>query len=104
MKALTVLGGTVLVVIVIALSAVFNGYTLSALWGWFVVPTFSLPRLSITAAIGIALVVDYLTRQRTADPGDEDRSFAEEMVRDTTFAVLKPSFALLFGWIVHLFM
>jgi hypothetical protein len=104
MKALAVLGGTVLVVIAIVLSAVFNGYALSVLWGWFVVPTFNLPQLSIAAAIGIAMVVGYLTKQEITDPKDEDRSFTEKMVRATIFAIVKPGFALLFGWVVHLFM
>jgi hypothetical protein len=33
-------------------AAVFNGYALSILWGWFVVPTFGVPALTVVQAHG----------------------------------------------------
>ncbi len=44
---------------VIAVLAIWQGYVLSILWGWFFVPL-GLPTISIAHAIGIALVVGVL--------------------------------------------
>ena len=104
MKALAVLGGAVGAIALMAFSAIFNGYTLSVLWGWFIVPIFHLPQLSIVAAIGISLVIGYLTHQVINDPDDKEKSFGEKIGFAVVYAVLKPGFALLIGWVVHLFM
>lgn len=78
------------------LSAVWSGYVLTVLWGWFIVP-FGLPALSISWAFGLILVVSLL------------RSPARKPREDETWHVLAcytlgPLFALLFGWIAHSFM
>lgn len=44
-----------------ALYAIWGGYVLTCLWGWFVVPTFALPPLTLAQAIGVSLIVGYLT-------------------------------------------
>lgn len=43
--------------------ALVEGAGLSLLWAWFIVPTFGLPALTITRAIGIALLVTTLFGQ-----------------------------------------
>lgn len=87
-------------------SSIFNGYALSVLWGWFVVPTFGAPALGVVPSIGIAMVVSYLTHQvHGCDRKKEkDQSFVEAISYSIAFVFLKPSIALFFGWIVHLFM
>ena len=102
MLALAVLGGTVAFVTLMVLSSIFNGYALSVLWGWFVVPIFGAPRLSIVPAIGIAMVVGYLTHQ--IETRRDEEGFGRQMAKSTALAILKPAFTLFFGWIVHLFM
>lgn len=104
MVALAILGAIAAVPIIIALSSIFNGYALCVLWGWFMVPTFGLPKISIPAAIGIALVIRYLTREMSASKSDEEGGFKESLLMDILIAILQPSFALFFGWIVHLYM
>lgn len=103
MTALAVLGGIVGVGILMVFSSIFNGYALSVLWGWFVVPTFGAPALGVVPAIGVAMVVSYLTYQMH-DCKKEETSFGETIAKGTAVAILKPSFALFFGWIVHMFM
>lgn len=103
MIALAVFGGVVGVIVLIVASSILNGYVLSVLWGWFVVPTFGAPSLSIAPAIGIALVVGYMTHQ-IHDCQKEDRSFSQKIAEGVAMIVLKPMLALFFGWIVHLFM
>ncbi len=103
MTALAVLGGVVGVAFLMVFSAIFNGYALSVLWGWFVVPTFGAPALDVVPAIGIALVVGYMTHQMREKKKDE-QSFKQIIAHGTAYAIIKPSFALFTGWIVHLFM
>jgi len=80
-------------------SAIFNGYALSVLWGWFIVKTFSLPALTIPTAIGVAMVVSYLTVH--LDTSKEDnKSAGEKLFACIIWAIVKPSFALAMGWIV----
>lgn len=96
-------GVEALVVIAILCFAppIWSGYALSVLWSWFIVPKFNLPALDIPTAIGIALVVDYMTKQSYSGLAkSEDHSIRRTAIE----ALFRPAFALLFGWIVTKFM
>ena len=99
---LTVLGGLTAFVLIIVLSTLFNGYALTKLWSWFVVPAFGVAPLGLTQAIGVSLIVSYLTHQIHEE--DKSRSTSETLIRSVAIAIMKPSLALLMGWIVTLFM
>ena len=103
MAFLAVLGALVALPMVMFISSILNGYVLSILWGWFIVPTLGAPTLSTVPAIGIALVVAYLTYQ-VSDCEKVKREFSEEVERFFGLVVLRPLLTLLFGWAVHLFM
>lgn len=91
MAAVAIIGGWLL-----------SGWVLTILWGWFIVPTFGLPRLGIAPALGVSLVVGYLTRH-WVDVKSPERTSAERWTR--TFAItLSPLLSLGMGWVVHLFM
>ena len=103
MKFLTVMGGGLFsAIILMVLSAIFSGYALSVLWSWFIVPTFGLPAISIPVAIGISIIVGYMSRSVTEK--DEDESFGDIMTKGIITAITKPAMALLIGYVVHLFM
>ena len=104
MILLAALGLVVLVAATVVVSAVFNGYVLSILWGWFMVPVFHLPALSVAPAIGIALVIGYLTKQLPPDIEEKERSTASKIARLVGLAVFHPALVLVFGWVVHKFM
>ncbi|MBI5742648.1 MAG: hypothetical protein HZA25_02320 [Candidatus Niyogibacteria bacterium] len=104
MTLLAVLGGFVSFVFLMIVNSIFNGYALSVLWGWFVVPTFNIPQLSVAAAIGIAIVVRYLTHQIPENGKGDEKSLGEQTARIAMVVIFRPSFALLVGYIVHLFM
>jgi len=93
-----VLGYATAFIALIVVSATMNGWALSILWGWFLVPAFGLPEISIPVAIGVALIVGYLTHQQQ-DTSSED-GLGEVMVRSAFMAFGKPLLTLLFGWIV----
>jgi hypothetical protein len=53
------------------ISSIVQGYVLVILWGWFVMPFFSAPKLSIPIAIGLTIVGKYFTHQY--NPSDANR-------------------------------
>ncbi len=74
-----------------------NGAALMLLWGWFMVSTFGLPVISLVQAIGIGIIIGFLTQQHI--PRDEDMK--KELL---LYEIILPVFATATGWIVHLFM
>jgi len=96
-----VLGYIFTVLIVMFISATYSGYALSVLWGWFIVPTFDIPAISIPTAIGIALVIGFVSKSDQTTDGS--KSFADSLGELVVKAFLKPSIALLIGWVVTLF-
>jgi hypothetical protein len=83
--------------------AIWNGYALSVLWGWFVVTTFEARPLTIPAAIGVAAVVGYLTKQDD-DYIDKDKTPTERIIQSIGMSLIRPAFALAFGWVIYQFM
>lgn len=75
---------------------IVRGLVLMALWGWFIVP-FGLPGLTLAWAIGISLIVGFLTADVKPDP---DRDLLVSMVMSMAFSVL----AFIVGAIVQIFM
>ena len=102
MKGLAFLG-VVGLGVVLVLGTILNGIALSIMWGWFIVPVFAAPPITVPAAIGLSIIIGYLT---------SDLSLKREVSEDTTEAViklimisiLKPLAYLGFGYVVTLFM
>ncbi len=86
---MAILGGFAAVVI----SAILRGFALQVLWGWFVVEWFGLKALSIPEALGLSLVVGFLTLQYQKD----ERSFGEKMI----YAIVVSVIVLAIGWLYH---
>jgi len=80
------------------LAPVWSGFVLSILWGWFLVPAFHLPQITIPLAIGISLVIGMLTYQVSAQ--EPDKTYTK---RSITIAIVYPLLLLIFGAIVHIF-
>jgi hypothetical protein len=99
---LACVGLLVLTVVAVVLGAVMNGYVLSVLWGWFVVPLFSAPPLSVATAIGLSLAVGMLvSHESSSSSGKKDTSDAIAAV--VSRVILAPLFTLFVGWIVKSF-
>jgi hypothetical protein len=92
--------GGILVLALIPLVIIFQGWVLTVLWSWFVAPTFNLPELSIAVAIGLSLVVSMF---KTYTASNKELTQNEKLT-NALATVLVPLFTLFFGWIVHLFM
>ncbi len=63
-----------LFVTVYAIGTLLNGWALHLLWLWFIVPIFNLPALSIGQAIGLGMIVSFLTYHYQASPKDKDEN------------------------------
>ena len=93
-------------VAVVALGTVgtlWRGYVLTVLWAWFVVPTFGLAALALAPAIGLSLLVHFLTYQSDAAKPLEG-SFSDRFAKTAGRALLWPALALGIGWVISRFM
>lgn len=99
MTALLMIVGVFAVSIV---GIIWKGYVLSILWAWFAVPVFGLPALGIAAAIGVALVISFLTHQYVYT--EDERGPAAKFGAMFGAAFLYPLIVLTTGWIVKGFM
>ena len=97
MTGLAIIGALVL----IPVTSILNGWVLTKLWGWFVVPVFGLPALSIAPAIGLSIIVGYLTIHANKS---NDSSSNDGVGLALFKAISTPLLYLFFGWIVSLFM
>jgi hypothetical protein len=77
-------------------AALLEGWVLSVMWRWFIVPL-GAPVISIPAAIGIALLAGMLTHQ-TRNPDEV------EWEHLLSSALIAPPFILLVGWVVKQFL
>lgn len=102
MAASAVLGGFAALLLSFIWVAAWSGFTLSVLWGWFVVPFFGVPTLSVAQAYGMALVVRAakgLDTRSEKNPG----SFGVVLGKAFVLAPLISGFSLLFGWVAKSF-
>ncbi len=84
------------------IGAIVNGWAFAALWGWFIVPIFSLPSLHISEAIGVALIVSFLTASRMKH--DEiTEGLGEAIANAIVQLILYPLISVSIGWIVYQF-
>lgn len=87
--------------------SIWSGYVLSVLWAWFIVPTFELQAISIPAAIGVSLLVNYLTsKSPQANEGNQSgqSKIAQTFINGLVFMFFSPLFALGMGAVVRMFM
>ena len=90
--------GCLLALIFVPLIYIWNGFVLQQLWGWFAVEKFALPPLSIAEAIGISLIVGFLTTHVS------DAKEKQEAWITLVAGVINTGIVLLIGFVVHLFM
>lgn len=102
-KFLAVIGGVVSGLAALALAMLTYGWVLSILWSWFMVPALHLPRLSISAAIGITITVRCMLNQSSGIDTPK-RTTSERITNFIGYSLLGPLVVLVIGWAIHLFM
>ena len=80
------------------------GYALSLLWAWFIAPIFGLPALTITQALGVAIVVGLLTHQAMPNDSNAHTTAIDKLIPAVITLIFRPLMAIICGWIVHSFM
>jgi hypothetical protein len=106
LKASRYAGVIVLFVLAGFLAILLHGWALSVLWGWFVVPIFKVPQLTIPLAIGIVTTVQLVVRQdySAAIALYRDAPVGDSVARFVSDALLGPVSAVGFGWVVTQFL
>jgi len=84
---------------VFALMMVWGGYVLSILWSWFIVPAFEVSSLGLAEAVGITIIIKYMTR--TIEKKEEVSM--EYLANQTKSAIMTPLLALSLGYLVQFF-
>ena len=81
-----------------------RGLVLQALWTWFAVETFAAPPVTLVQAIGLSLLVSFLTYQWDArQERDPNETPFEGALAAALAGLFLSGFAYLFGAIVHSF-
>jgi hypothetical protein len=95
--AVTAILGALLFALILSPFIILNGWVLSWLWLWFLVPL-GIPAIGVVHAMGITGVVGFLTKQYTETDGEKDRG------EKLAYLVVAPFLALAVGYILHSFM
>jgi hypothetical protein len=95
-----------LLAVFIAFSSMYNGWVLMKLWEWFIIPVFHLPMLTLPAAMGLSLVVHFLTyqHQSTSDTKGTEEEEKKKRIRIFVQIFLRPLIVLGIGYVIHLYM
>lgn len=98
---MTVLAFLIVLALFTTVACVIRGFVLSVLWSWFMVPTFGLPTLGITASIGLCLVIGFIVVPLVSDNHKSEKKNWVEVLLESVFS---PLLVLFVGWIIHCFM
>lgn len=99
-KLVSCLGYTVISIGTIVYATLVSGLVLAVLWGWFMVPIFKLPELTMMQAVGIGYVVSYMTQRVDMSSKDEENSIGMKLVKAFMAVTGKAVVFLVFGYII----
>lgn len=93
------LGKVVFGLVVIVISAIVRGLAVSVLWNWFL-PTIGISHISVAQALGIFLVVHYLTydERLKEDPDYKKAGTIERLIIASLSILANAIAAILCGW------
>lgn len=80
---------------------VVRALVLVALWAWFVAETFHLQTLTLGQAMGLSLVVQFLTYQYDARNDTEDKDYYEALLVAFIAGLLINAMSYLAGAVIH---
>ena len=95
MKKMSSLWLLVLLLVVVPLLALLNGWALSILWGWFIVPL-GAPPIGVFHGAGLGILVSLFVRPKSTD--------SDEAVALVVAAFLNPLVSLAFGYLFYVLM
>ena len=83
-----------------AVSAIYSGFVIMMLWNWFIFTTFHIRTIGFLQAMGLGVVVAFLTSKYIPDPED----FFDSVTGRIFYAFAAPTSALVIGGIIHALM
>lgn len=83
------------------LAPIITGFVFLKLWSWFVVPITDLQALTLFQAIGLMLLIGFVTAKYKKP--DNDKKFWVDYISQISFLITTSAFTLLFGYIASLF-
>lgn len=86
--------------LLIIVSYLINGFVLSKMWLWFIVTTFDAPMLNIPQAIGVAMIVGFLTQHPAPKNKDGEKEWSQ-IITSVLSALIAPFITLLIAWTVY---
>jgi hypothetical protein len=86
-------------VLILFLSAIVSGFVFMTLWGWFIIPKFTLPDVNLAESIGLMIFVSFL-KYKSKDGTKDDKPFVKDILESFAKQIVLGSFVLLFGWII----
>jgi len=99
---LACVGIGVLVSIALVGGTLMNGWVLSILWGWFVVPLFGVSQISLLQAIGLTAIINMLKSTKVnTDKKSSSKGATEAIISAFVIVFVGPLVSLLFGWIIY---
>jgi len=101
-KSLACVGIIILAVIGVVGGALMQGWALSTLWAWFIVPLFGVPLMPVGYAIGVSLLVGTLLFNTSTPKSNMTTSEQIGLVIGKVFVA--PILSVFMGWIVLQFM
>ena len=93
-------GVFVLLAAYVVVASIVRGWVLTYLWQWFILPVFDVRDITIVEAIGLSMVVTFLTVQQQQTKDERDGT---EKASDLVAAIIYPFLVLVIAWIVHQF-
>lgn len=102
MQFFTVLGVFIGIPALLSMSALLNGWVLSYLWLWFIVPL-GVPALQLGHAIGVSCLISFATYQELEGCAKEKTEYAERVGEILGTFVVRPLSVFAFGWVLQNF-
>ena len=88
--------GVPMIFAITAAAMLWRAYVATILWGWFVVPFFGLPQLSLAFAIGVTLVIGLISGRGMVSNYVQDEKKKWYPLASLVFG---PALTLLMGWV-----
>jgi ACR3 family arsenite efflux pump ArsB len=79
-------------------ASLMNGWAISVLWNWFMMPYLHFPALNVLPAMGVALTVGMMTK--TPNVATEKQEWYERLIG----VFIGPLVAIGLGWLLRLFL
>lgn len=99
-KGFACLGVIVFTFFSLPIGSLMNGWVLSILWEWFIIPIFNVSSLSIPMAIGFSLVIGFLTKKSSSDENNKNKEISTLVGEVIEYSILYPLFTLALAWVV----